>query len=528
MSLLLALLLALPQGDARTLVEKLDSDRIDDREQAERDLPALGKAAIVELRRAQTTATGEYAIRIGRTLRRAVLAEPTEEKLLETIPPGPIPRTILFSDAGHVATVPGPDEKRVVLDGVAGEPYDHFGHICFTPDGRTLTYLGFRNEEAFVFAGGRTFGPYAAVGSSRHEFQNPVVVSPDGKRVAFRARQGDARFVVVDGKPQTAYDDVDNPVFSPDSSRLAYAANRGGVWKESIPDIVGGKWFIVVDGTPGEEFDSVVLTSDLVFPNLSPLFNRDGSRMAYRAGLGKKHFVVVDGKRERDADHIHPMAFSPNGKRLAYVAVTGKSWTLMVDGQPTGDFDAVSFDLAFSPDSRRVAFPAKVGEKWGMVVDGVRGELFDIVSSPCFSPDGKRVAYTALSGGKRLVVVDGKKGPPFDFVAVPRFEHDGSDVFYTVRDGGKSHVVRGGKKGEGFDMIFGEDALLPGPVHRSPASSTLVYRALVGREWFIVIGDRKVGPFEQVSDPRFSPDGRVVMFGARKDRELWWRVVQAP
>lgn len=50
--------------------------------------------------------------------------------------------------------------------------------------------------------------------------------------------------MVVDGKAGTEYDDIPSPpIFSPDGKRVAYAAKNGE------------KWLVVVDGHAGEEYD---------------------------------------------------------------------------------------------------------------------------------------------------------------------------------------------------------------------------------------------------------------------------------
>jgi len=42
----------------------------------------------------------------------------------------------------------------------------------------------------------------------------------------------------------------------------------------------------------------------------------------------------------------------------------------------------------------------------------------------------------------------------------------------------------------------------------------------------VVVGDCIGDAFEQVGDPVFSPDGKKVAHGARKGRELWWKVME--
>ena len=71
---------------------------------------------------------------------------------------------------------------------------------------------------------------------------------------------------------------------SPDNMHVAYGARKGN------------KWFIVVDGQEGKQYDGIV-EGTLVF---SP----DSKRVAYGAKMGKKWLVVIDGKEEKQYDGI--------------------------------------------------------------------------------------------------------------------------------------------------------------------------------------------------------------------------------
>jgi len=75
---------------------------------------------------------------------------------------------------------------------------------------------------------------------------------------------GGKQFVVVDGLPGSEYDGIAEGglVFSPDGKRIAYGAKNGN------------KWFVVIDGKPGPEYDDIV--------QREPTFQPDGS-FAYLA-----------------------------------------------------------------------------------------------------------------------------------------------------------------------------------------------------------------------------------------------------
>lgn len=59
--------------------------------------------------------------------------------------------------------------------------------------------------------------------------------------------------------------------------------------------VSGNKWFVVVDGKEGKQYDGIVG---------SPIFSPDGKRVAYAAVIGDKQFVVLDGKEEKQYDVI--------------------------------------------------------------------------------------------------------------------------------------------------------------------------------------------------------------------------------
>src|SRR3972149_2001345 len=70
-----------------------------------------------------------------------------------------------------------------------------------------------------------------------------LIASPDLRRVARIAREGNKEFVVIDGKEGKRYDNIFDVVFSPDGKRLAYMARLGE--RDSV----------VFDGQEGKQYD---------------------------------------------------------------------------------------------------------------------------------------------------------------------------------------------------------------------------------------------------------------------------------
>jgi Tol biopolymer transport system component len=157
-------------------------------------------------------------------------------------------------------------EQRLVLDGVEGPSYREVGRPVFGPDGR-LVYP--------IREGKTTFVEVQPEGGRRGPHRSPyslawvkVVLSPDGKRLAYTAWDGRKEFVVVDGSEGPRYDDISSPSFSPDSSRVAYFARLG---KKSV---------LVVDGV---ETPSCATTSTrFVAPDLLSCIVRNGDEIVRR------------------------------------------------------------------------------------------------------------------------------------------------------------------------------------------------------------------------------------------------------
>jgi len=546
MLLVLLVVLCAPPGQAseraRELIQKLDADRIDERQAAEKELLTLGTSAIAELRREEKAATGEFGIRLRRVLQSLVLTEPSEEKRIVTLDEVKPWDPITFSITG-LAAYEGKNDRaeRVILQGRPGEDFDAVSKIGFTPDGKTLVYVAEREKKTYVVIGSRTFGPYDSVGSDGIIAWYPIVFASNGTHVAFRASIDHKEFMVLDGKSQEPFECVDHPVFSPDGAHFAYAANRGGAYTNSVYRVSGGKWCIVIDGKKGEEFESVATLTDVGLPSLSPTFSPDGSRTAYVAREGHKFFLVVDGRHEKPFDFVFRPTFSPDSLHVEFVASEGDQLVSIRDGKRLTDGGSPLAGVVYSSDGAHWATTTSDGkDRESLVRDGIKGPEFSFAFAPCFSADGKKLAYLAHEGDRALVVVDDVRGPSFDRAWAPTFGADGRDAIYVATQSKKQFVMRGSAKGEEFDeILILEGASLP-PLKMIPGSSTVVYRARNGGtyepdareyrngDWFVVVGDRKVGPFDRVWEPQVLSGNRKVGFGARKGRELWWKVVDAP
>src|SRR3990172_3265441 len=122
-----------------------------------------------------------------------------------------VPKSLLVhSDSKRVAYVIDElkwlsrDKYIVVVDGEEGKKYDGFGKrpIHFSPDGKRVAYGAREGKKWMVVVDGKEGKKYDGFGASGLFF------SPDGKRVAYSAKQGDRWSVVVDGEEGKKYDEI--------------------------------------------------------------------------------------------------------------------------------------------------------------------------------------------------------------------------------------------------------------------------------------------------------------------------------
>ena len=185
---------------------------------------------------------------------------------------------------------------------------------------------------------------------------------------------------------------------SPDGKRVAY-------FRKS-PD--GKRWTLVVDDVEGEPFHGISQNS--------PLFSPDSRRVAFVAERSARKLAVVDGREGNHYDAVGNITFSPDSQRVAYMAAQDDERFMILDGiEQALRFNALhASGPVFSPDSKRVGYAAKRGAKWLVVFDGVAGAEYDGAGGLAFSPDSRQWAHFANRDAKSLVVMNGSESAEYD------------------------------------------------------------------------------------------------------------------
>jgi hypothetical protein len=449
----------------------------------------------------------------------------------------------------------------------------------------TLALAGLRGQEV---AGGTALEFANAAGTLRVRlreqtlgFEDPsmneesAVLSPDGRSLAYMITTGNGLAVVHNGEQGESFEAIPfkSIVFSPDGSRLAYAAYREGkqhivldgklfpyqaVTEHGIlfsPDGRHAAWvvqeeekqMVVLDGERQAAYDGI--------DKQGVVFSHDSQHVAYVATQGEQQFALRDGREGPLLDSVVGLRFTPDGKHLVYVARasgklllfiddapiceadamgrglvfpnhggryaaairSGDEWKVLIDGSFVGPYKNV-FGLSFSPDGAHLAYVAGRGEGMFLVLDGEERRDFDAYGSLSFAPVGDRMAFTARRGALHVAVIDGKVGPAFDALAEGgvHFSADGRHTWYSGTRDDQTIVVLDGKESTPFTR-FG--SITP----RFGGHGRLVYSMRARGFEILVVDLIDGGEFDELHEPAFSRDGSRFAYAGRRGSR--WFVV---
>ena len=361
------------------------------------------------------------------------------------------------------------------------------------------------------------FPGHAAVPEAQdQEASFEVVFSGSGSSVAYTVEKNGQFYVVHNHARGKEYASVGNVVLSSDGRRIAYGA------------LTDGKWRMVVDGKEGRPYDTL----------LTPIFSPDGQHLAYQAKEGEKWYIVVDNISNAGtiASYTTP-EFSSDSNLIAYVeAASSNSEMKLIVSDLTFSKQSVKKsigDLLFTTNKgrTRIAAAQVMGNKLRIIdfsfaeLDIVHeGPLYDVIEQLTLSDDGSSVTYCALRGRKRLIVLDDREEPfpegRLQEVPVIRPDKKGVGVLLTSQNRFFLHqaFLNSKEKSKKYD----EAANLT-----YSSGGRYAYAARMGRYWFVVVNGEEGSQFDRVVKPVFSPDGKYLVYRARKDGKRFVVVADA-
>lgn len=386
-------------------------------------------------------------------------------------------------------------------------------YIDFNQYGTGVAYIANVGDQVHVVLNGKPLKMHTGADIAA------LKVSPDGKRVAYGTVQDKKWFVVLDGIESGPYDEIGPPVFSPNSKHVAFEARKGDNWN------------IVVDNT-------ISTSAPSYFDK--PLFSADSSKLMIIENTAedqRKRYVVSSLKLDSLTDlsaNAQPCVVCENKRRIAVV----------------GEEQGKNFVTEFSLEA-----PA----------ERTKGPLYDSIRHLSLSADGSAVAYIAKRGNESFIVLNDKEERLPDgeipWPPVIRPGNKGVGVIIAGKEGAYLHQafstdkIKHKRYKECADLVYSNDGLqeahgaikdekfmavvngVEGPLFDrvispkfSPDGKYLVYRARKGDERFIVVTDskgvvqRQHPSYERVFEPVFTADGKSVAYGVKDGKKLVWKV----
>ena len=383
-------------------------------------------------------------------------------------------------------------------------------------------------------------------------FASALTVSPDGAHIAFIRKNGAKQVVVRDGLAGQEYDQIPgtlpleysdlrdfaaqnwggepdqgpNLLFSPDGSRLACAAKKGG------------RMIAVVDGEEGKPYDAI----------FSFLWSDDSKHLAYGAKRSGSRVMVVDGVEQILCDKICDPTFPAGAQGPSYVGIRRDKVIVVENGAVAAEHPLAKGWTLFmlSPDCRHLACiaPPSGGKKdasgssefsgsqlagygHAAFLDGAEGRAYDRIDGFVFSPDSKRLAYSGWSEKRKMcfLSVDGKEFKGYDRVSEMTFSPD-SRHFACLLYKDSSRIEAEWKKKMSrselpqwfpsrylilFDGIEQKEyEYLDGAPVFSPDGAHVAYHVRHDTRDFVVLDTVEQAKFPRASSPWFLADGRMM------------------
>lgn len=359
----------------------------------------------------------------------------------------------------------------VVNDKTASEQYERISAAQYSPDGKHLAIIGWRNKENHAMVDGKQTGPdFGDYEPTEWGFD------PSGRFYA--AVMSDVYWTYLVGdKLCPRFDVISRMAFSPDGQHYAYGgANvHPGFGKQKIDGA------IVLDGQTGKMYDGsgmagvwtaalgTVAIANIGVQKLytdfhgvsNPVFGPDG-KVLYAVREGKGDVVVMNGDAAGPPvdELVSPIAFDNDGKHWAYIGTRDKSFLEIRDNQPgkalsVGARVGAADWVVLSNDGSRLAYElvrggtdyatqATTRARRTVVLDGQPGKEYNAssISSILFTPDNRHYVYSVarIEGQGNLVVADGRESNSYGDTQDLHLSADGTSAIFFASD--SSRILR--------------------------------------------------------------------------------------
>ena len=414
---------------------------------------------------------------------------------------------------------------------------------AISPDGKMLCY-GAERENGTTDLFVRRVAGGAPVQLTDDDAQEGTPrFSPDSEWIAFSRREStdgipETRIVpALGGDPSSIIPRAATPTWAPDGKRLAFLRRTDA-----------GDQELIIAGLDGSD-SRVILKTDSAYPFLRhPAWSPDGRELAIVRGsggiAGEIWLVPASGGEPRRALTDPPEVFSESpmytadGLGLIHSSNRGGATNIWLlprrGGQPVrltaGSGPDTSPTVA---DGGTISF---INSRWRNTLDwhSLRGEASRTLTThapyiwaPVFSPDGREVAFSRaeVDGAWHIWTIPTAGGAPKRITATsngeiyPRYGPDGSFILFhtwgsprrigqVARDGLRLQLLPFGDASTAFPDMSPDGRWIA--MTRTDRDAERIYVAAATG------GEPRAVTMSPGSVPRWSPDGRSLVFGANR------------
>lgn len=351
----------------------------------------------------------------------------------------------------HIAYLANENNKRnLYVDGqlivtnaqYLGSSMRSNGEVKITNEG-TWAVTASKDKHDYILTANREYGPFEHVGLP--------VFSPDGKHLAFFAKDEKGSYLMFDGEVKYQVGDFyyrsGDITFNSDGSSMCFRTNINGAYYYTVdgkneipaknvkflPKWVAGKFLYGVE-TDNNRINIVYGDKTFECEKLDeltePIVSKDGNVIAYSGNLSGitftpngeqkqvyEGYIILNGIKEKALSCVKKFVLTDVGKVAAYVAEYRQmnqnqlfsQQVVVINKQPGKVYKKIEH-LSCSNDGKSIAYIALDNDKAYFVLGVQESEPYDRIFPPIFSDDGTKVAYAALKGHQLLwKVIENKK-----------------------------------------------------------------------------------------------------------------------
>lgn len=444
------------------------------------------------------------------------VAQKNCEEMFEWISPKPV----FSEDLSQMAYVAKQgSEYFIIHNGKKSAAYDDLRELYIPFGEKTLYYIARQGKEEILYAGEEPLHRYVKI--------RALEFLPQIKGYVFKAQKKKKWIYNINGEESPEFDRVSSIVWNSDEKNFIFFGYKDFRYFEV-------NWPI--------KSQLKMLPEDLErFPERI-FFDEEKKLNITEQRRKRKSFFVVNGKASRfQFDVIEKIHFDEENEKLHFVGVKRfenkeerfdyfwdpREDRLFKPGNQNGKNKDASILVVIRQDPSSENFPA--GSQ-SIIVNGKILKSYSKnvkIKELLFSEEDKHFAYVLQKSKRQSVMVEeGEEKAKYQEIMAPSYSPKGKSLAFIGRQNGKEMFVKDFVESEVFDRI--DPILKEGKRYKflwSDSGTLTAFLAFQEGKFYVVINEKKHGPFELVSNIFYDANSKRLGWLASEALELKWHVV---